>query len=201
MYKRISHYENAILVLHEIYGINAHIQRICDIYHQAGFDIYCPNLINRSSPFTYEQHQDAYNYFNEVCGFSTSEITELTARLRASYKKVIIVGFSVGGTLAWLSSSKAICDGVVSFYGSRIRDYTDHVPDCPVLVIQARYEEAYNPVLLEHKLSKYPMVSFHLFDCRHGFCDAFSKAFDQTASDEALALSHSFISDVVGISA
>ncbi|EJL0886217.1 dienelactone hydrolase family protein, partial [Salmonella enterica] len=34
--------DNAIIVLHEIYGINDHIKRMCDIYHESGFDIFCP---------------------------------------------------------------------------------------------------------------------------------------------------------------
>lgn len=93
---------------------------------------------------------------------------------------------------------RKICDGVVSFYGSRIRDYTAYVPDCPVLIIQAKYEKAYDPVLLKNKLSKYPMVSFHLFDGHHGFCDVFSKAYNQPASDKALTLSSEFISDISG---
>lgn len=198
MLKLLSDNENAVVVLHEIYGVNAHIKKMCNIYHHSGFDVFCPDFLNRELPFTYEQHEDAYNYFTNHCGFNTSKVIDLTTELRASYKKIIIVGFSVGGTLAWLSASKKICDGVVSFYGSRIRDYTDHAPDCPILVIQAKHEEAYDPVLLKNKLSKYPMVSFRLFDGQHGFCDAFSKAYNQTASDEALALSHEFISDITG---
>lgn len=104
MFKLISDNENAVVVLHEIYGVNAHIKRICNIYHQSGYDVFCPDLLGRASPFTYEQHEEAYNYFTNHCGFNTSRIIKLTTALRESYQKIIIVGFSVGGTLAWLSA-------------------------------------------------------------------------------------------------
>ncbi|EBP0013132.1 hypothetical protein HX37_20555 [Salmonella enterica] len=196
MFEFISGNDNAIVVLHEIYGVNDHIKRSCKLFHKSGFDVYCPDFLNRE-PFTYGEHEEAYNYFNKHCGFNISRIMQLTADLRPSYKKIIIVGFSVGGTLAWLSASKKICDGIVSFYGSRIRDYTEHEPDCPVLVIQAKYEEAYDPVILQEKLSEYSMVSFRLFDGKHGFCDVFSPAFNQIESVKALVLSHEFISNII----
>ncbi len=34
----------ALLVLHEIYGVNRHILDLCAGYHALGFDVYCPNL-------------------------------------------------------------------------------------------------------------------------------------------------------------
>ncbi|EAY7917949.1 hypothetical protein GQT61_003763, partial [Salmonella enterica] len=46
--------DNAIIVLHEIYGINDHIKRMCDIYHESGFDIFCPDLLRRDTHFLYE---------------------------------------------------------------------------------------------------------------------------------------------------
>ncbi|MDI5811330.1 DUF535 family protein, partial [Salmonella enterica subsp. enterica serovar Anatum] len=42
---------------------------------------------------------------------------------------------SVGATLAWLSAASGLCDGVVCYYGSRIRQYLHLAPLCPTLVI------------------------------------------------------------------
>ncbi len=49
MLKLIKNYENAIVVLHEIYGINEHIKDVCAEYHERGFDIYCPLYLNMAS--------------------------------------------------------------------------------------------------------------------------------------------------------
>ncbi|TBN97315.1 hypothetical protein EYZ49_16975 [Salmonella enterica subsp. salamae serovar 13,22:z:-] len=190
--------DNAIIVLHEIYGVNDHIKKMCDIYHGAGFDIFCPDLLMRDTYFLYEQHEQAYNYFMNNCGFNTTAVEKLANELKGKYKKVIIIGFSVGATLAWLCSESSQCDGVVSFYGSRIRDYTDVIPRCPTLVIQAKYETAYDPSHLQQKLANKPMMSFYIFNGHHGFCDRFSASFNKEESEKAIALSFDFITKTVG---
>ncbi|WP_040412280.1 dienelactone hydrolase family protein [Desulfosporosinus sp. OT] len=37
--------ESAIIVLHEIYGINPHIQWVCEHYSDAGYHVICPDFI------------------------------------------------------------------------------------------------------------------------------------------------------------
>ncbi|POT59467.1 hypothetical protein C3432_01705 [Citrobacter amalonaticus] len=197
MFTLLDKNDNAVIVLHEIYGINNHIKSFCEEYHKSGFDVYCPNFLNREEPFSYDQHPQAFDYFMKFCGFDTSTVFKLIAELKEKYKKVIIVGFSVGGTIAWLCSGNTLCDGVVSFYGSRIRDYTDNIPVCPTLVIQAKYEEAYDPYFLQHKLSQYSLASFHIFNGYHGFCDACSKTFNPQEAEKAIALSHEFINSII----
>ncbi|MDM3418529.1 dienelactone hydrolase family protein [Citrobacter sp. Cb021] len=197
MYTLLSKNENAVIVLHEIYGLNNHIKQVCKELHNTGLDVYCPNFLNREVPFSYDQHSQAYDYFMKFCGFDTSMIFDLLIRIRDHYKKIIIVGFSVGGTLAWLCSENTHCDGIVSFYGSRIRDYTDIMPNSPTLVIQAKYEEAYDPYFLQHKLRQYPLVSFHILNSRHGFCDPYNKAYNPPESAKALTLSHDFITKII----
>ncbi|EBN7970319.1 hypothetical protein D0V11_25670 [Salmonella enterica] len=189
--------DNAVIVLHEIYGINDHIKKMCDIYHGLGFDIFCPDLLKRDAYFLYEQHEQAYNYFMNNCGFNTTSVEKLVNELKEKYKKVIIIGFSVGATLSWLCSETSQCDGVVSFYGSRIRDYTDVMPRCPTLVIQAKYELAYNPSHLQKKLANKPMMTFCIFNGYHGFCDRFSASFNEEESEKAIALSSDFINKIV----
>lgn len=66
-------------------------------------------------------------------------------RSRTQYETLIVVGYSVGATLAWLSAASGLCDGVVCYYGSRIRQYLHLAPLCPTLVIVARYEPAFDP--------------------------------------------------------
>jgi len=45
--------ESAIIVLHEIYGINSHIKRVCRHYLAAGYDVLCPNFVKSEDYFDY----------------------------------------------------------------------------------------------------------------------------------------------------
>ncbi|WP_249226382.1 dienelactone hydrolase family protein [Entomohabitans teleogrylli] len=171
--------DTAIVVLHEIYGINPHIRRVCHRYHGQGIDVFCPNLTGRGAPFSREQQQEAYRFFRERIGFDPGvQVLPLLRKLRPDYRTLIVIGFSVGATLAWRSAASGLCDGIVCHYGSRIRDYSDNPPGCPALVIMARHEDAFNPEALHDVLCRSPGVDSHLFNSRHGFCDADSDHFD-----------------------
>ncbi len=44
----------AIIVLHEIYGVNEFIKDQCQKFMEAGFDVFCPNMIHKP-PFSYDK--------------------------------------------------------------------------------------------------------------------------------------------------
>lgn len=45
MIKITKNYKNAIIILHEIYGVNRFIETISLEYHIQGFDVYCPDML------------------------------------------------------------------------------------------------------------------------------------------------------------
>ena len=122
-----------VILIPEIYGVNEHMKSIEDILQKEGFDVICPNLLNREA-FLYSEEAEAYNYFINQIGFENScnKIKKLVQYYRNQYQSIFLLGFSVGATTAWLSSQLAV-EGIVGFYGSRIRDFTDLQPLCPKL--------------------------------------------------------------------
>ncbi|MFP2265926.1 dienelactone hydrolase family protein [Citrobacter braakii] len=55
MLRLIKNNENAVVVLHEIFGINEHIKDVCAEYDDRGSDVYYPPLFKHGIPFKYEQ--------------------------------------------------------------------------------------------------------------------------------------------------
>lgn len=100
-----SRHRRAAIILHEIYGINAHIQRAGHEWMTRGFDIYIPALFPHHTPFRYEQQEEAYRHFSANVGFDPAVVTTLLHELRTQYETLIVVGYSVGATLAWLSAA------------------------------------------------------------------------------------------------
>lgn len=177
--------DKAIVLLHEIYGINAHIQRTAATWRSRGFDTYTPALFSHSTPFAYEQQEQAWRHFSDNVGFDTAAIVSLLAELRAKYGTLILIGYSVGATLAWLAARSGLCDAAVCHYGSRIRLYSDVAPPCPTFVIIARDEPAFDPCVMQNELEKNPSVTSRMFNAQHGFCDADSSAWDARLAQQA----------------
>ena len=179
--------EIAIIVLHEIYGINKFIEEVCQDYHAAGFDVFCPAMLKRES-FSYKDSLDAYNYFISEVGFAIyKKIEEQIEHLKKSYKKVFVLGFSIGATIAWRCSENSVADGIVCCYGSRIRDYLLVQPICPTLLLFAKYD-SFNVSKVISQLEEKKNVETFELEAHHGFLDNYNGSYDKQQAQVANAL-------------
>ena len=107
----------------------------CKSLGEQGFDVFCPDLLGRPT-FDYAEEHEAYRYFMDSVGFlhAKHQVDDVIDDMRNAYEKVVIVGFSVGATVAWLCIEDGRIDGVVGYYGSRIRQFLELQPSCPVLL-------------------------------------------------------------------
>ncbi|WP_260320104.1 MULTISPECIES: dienelactone hydrolase family protein [Peribacillus] len=111
----------------------------------------------RELVFGYSEKEAAYRHFREKVGI-TGALNEILIR----YKHVFIIGFSAGATVAWICSEEECVDGIVGFYGSRIRNYSELVPQCPVLLFFAQEERSFDVDELISILKAKP-IDIHTF--------------------------------------
>lgn len=193
--------DTAVIVLHEIYGINKHIKSKCIKLHDYGFDIYCPNLLNCDEPYEYANEKQAYCNFMQNIGIeeSVKRIEVMLKELRDKYKYLFVVGYSVGATISWLCSEfEKYCDGVICFYGSRIRDYVSIEPKCPVASYFAATEKSFDVDKLIDRLKvKENVVEVRKYNGEHGFADEFSKKFNLESYQKSYNAMITFIEDKI----
>lgn len=177
--------KSVIIVIHEIYGLNEHINKVCESLQTHDFDVICPNLLKRE-PFDYSESDIAYEYFIEEVGFTiaSERIKELLVDIKRTYDKVFIVGFSVGATIAWLCSEVRGVDGIVGYYGSRIRDYAQLSPACPTLLFFADEEKSFKVDDLIAKLVNKQIEVLKLHG-QHGFSDPYSSRYNEESAQKA----------------
>ncbi len=53
---------------------------------------------------------------------------------RETGKKVGVIGYCFGGTLAWLAATRLRLAAAVGYYGGRIGNYAAETPTCPVML-------------------------------------------------------------------
>ncbi|WP_299089144.1 dienelactone hydrolase family protein [uncultured Metabacillus sp.] len=164
-----------VIVLHEIYGLNQFMKETCRLISELGADVVCPNLIDREVPFDYSEVDEAYRHFTENIGFITAmnKVNSIIMDFNANYEKILIVGYSIGATIAWLCSEDEKIDGIIGFYGSRIRNYTEISPKCPTLLFFPEKEHSFQVDELLKKLEKENVQVLKL-EGLHGFSDPYS---------------------------
>ncbi|MGE7758476.1 dienelactone hydrolase family protein [Peribacillus sp. NPDC097895] len=182
-----------IIVIHEIYGINQHIQGFCELLSKQNFDVICPNLLAQETPFDYSQEEAAYHYFMKNIGFSGAlqKIKDIISDVKDEYQKIFIIGFSVGATVAWLCSEEGSVNGIVGYYGSRIRNYVELEPQCPTLLFFPEEEQSFNVDELISTL-KIKHIDIHKFNGKHGFSDPYTLKYNVESAQRAFSTMMNF---------
>ena len=195
MNKIDNNHQTAIIMLHEIYGINPFIKTLAAEYQQEGFAVYCPNLLKRAA-FSYAEAQSAYDYFNREVGFACYQtIVAQLRQLKQTYRQVFIMGFSVGATIAWRCSETPWCDGIIGCYGSRIRDYLELQPVCPVLLLFAE-QDSFDVPAVVGQISEKTRVQVYQFQARHGYLDHGSAFYDEEQSQKSKMKIQEFLNNI-----
>ncbi|NCC15561.1 MAG: hydrolase [Clostridia bacterium] len=177
MIEKISNHKNALIILHEIYGTNRFMEEVCSAYHMQGFDVFCPEMLQRKC-FSYSEASEAYHYFTNKIGFDyDKKIEQFVEKIKPAYDKVFILGFSVGATIAWRCCENVNCDGIICCYGSRIRDDLLLQPCCPALLLFAT-QDSFDVDSVISKLRGTSNVEVHKLKASHGFMDPYSKCFN-----------------------
>ncbi|WP_042349278.1 dienelactone hydrolase family protein [Bacillus massiliigorillae] len=191
--------EILVIVIHEIYGLNQHMQDVCNVFAENGFDVLCPNLLHREEPFSHDEEEIAYNYFMRNIGFmnATNKVKELVKEMNTQYRAVILIGFSIGATIAWLSSEEEGVNGVVGFYGSRIRDYLHITPQCPILLFFPKKEPSFQVEALLSKLIQ-KNIECVMLEGLHGCLNPYAPKYDEQSAQMAFRKVTNFLSRFCG---
>lgn len=131
----ISNGLGAVIVLHEMFGVNAFMRGASDAIAAQGYFVACPDLYWRQSPgeelsdgslAEIERGLGLLNAFDREAALRDVADTcrYLRDRLGGTHK-IGAVGYCLGGSLAYLAAARGIVDCAVSYYGSEIHEHLD----------------------------------------------------------------------------
>ena len=132
-----------LLLLPEIYNVNRHIRAVADGYAAEGYTVIAPDVFWRLVPGRFLRYTPsgmaearALNQRLDVDRL-VADLGACFARLRADgAARVGVMGFCLGGKLAYLCAARHAVDAAVSYYGVRIEAYLDEADalSCPLLM-------------------------------------------------------------------
>ncbi len=119
----------AIVVIQEIFGVNAGIRRKCDKWAEDGYLAVAPDLFFRLEPGLdldpdiEEQFNHALDLFGKYSpddGVRDIEAVIKWIRSEVRVEKVGCVGYCLGGKLAYMAAARTDVDASVGYYGVMI---------------------------------------------------------------------------------
>ena len=168
----------AVVVLQEIFGVNAHIRSLVEQYAAAGFLAIAPALFDRIGR-------------NLELGYGPKDMEQGTGyRLQVDEAKVLLdigaainvvrhagrvalVGYCWGGQLSWVGAAALPVQAAIGYYTSRIWEKLDRVPSCPIMLHYGERDQNIPRERVEQVRAICPQAQIYFYAADHGFnCDA-----------------------------
>lgn len=142
-----------IVVLHEIFGVNADIRQTCQELADQGFIAIAPEMfwrqehgvdLNNWSEEEWEKGFAFYTAYDRDTGVKDILATIRAARqLDGANGKVGVMGFCLGGLMAFLTAARQDIDAAVAYHGGDTERYLDeaHAITAPLLMHLAEEDE------------------------------------------------------------
>lgn len=169
-----------LVVLQEIFGVNAHIRRVTDSYAKDGFLAVAPALFDRIEPGVELGYEgaDALRARSFIPKLDMEKaVLDVEAAVqyaaKSTGKKVGVIGYCWGGTLAWLAATRLPVAAAVGYYGGRISQYAQEEPKAPVILHFGTQDAHIPKEEVETVQAAHPEVQVYWYEAGHGFnCDA-----------------------------
>jgi carboxymethylenebutenolidase len=175
-----------IVLIQEIWGVNEHIRAVADQYASAGYVVLAPDVFWRMQPRVDLQYDEegtgkAFGFYQKLdFAQAAQDVASTIETLRGLPEvtgKTGVVGFCLGGQLAYRAAPIGKADAAVAYYGGGIDQHLDvagsvtmpivfhyaeadqHIPQTAVQAVKQAFEGKSNATFFD-----YPETD-HGFNC------------------------------------
>ncbi|MDF8333002.1 dienelactone hydrolase family protein [Novosphingobium cyanobacteriorum] len=190
----------AIIVMPEIFGVNEGIRKKCDDWAAQGYVALAPDVFWRFAPGVQldpdvpEQLQEAFGYFGQFdadLGVQDIEAAIRWLRGEKGVAKVGLVGFCLGGRMAYMAAARTDIDASVGYYGVMIDQMLgeSHAIANPLMLHIPTADHFVGPEAqkaIHDGLGSHPKVTLHDYEgLDHGFAAEMGNRRDEAGAQLA----------------
>jgi carboxymethylenebutenolidase len=196
--------KGALVVIQEIFGVNHHIRGVTDRFAGLGYVAVAPAIFDRTQKGV-ELGYDAAGIaagrelMTKVPMEGILIDVQATIDYAKQFGKVGVVGYCLGGSLAFLSATRL--DGVaaaVGYYGGRVAATADERPKAPTILHFGDQDQSIPMADVEKVKAARPDVPVYVYHAGHGFnCDE-RASYDAESAKVALGRTVDHLKKYVG---
>ena len=186
-----------IVVIQEIFGVNHHIRDMADRFADAGYAVCAPALFDRAQPGVELGYTQADIDQGRTLRMKLDDAKVMldveAAAAHLAGKKLGIVGYCFGGTVAWWGATRSRSFAASScWYGGGIAGTRNESPHCPVQMHFGEKDASIPMTDVEAIRAAQPKAESYVYaGAQHGFgCDergSFSKPDYELAQSRTMA--------------
>jgi carboxymethylenebutenolidase len=199
----------AVIVIQEIFGVNANMRALCDEIAAQGFVALCPDLfwrIERNVNITdrtqaeWDKAFDLFGRFDLDMGVKDLDATLQFLKNDPNVSgNVGCVGFCLGGKLAYLMATRTNIDAAVSYYGVQLDQFADEAAKIkkPIILHIASEDKFFDKTAQKTFLnatSDNPLIVSYVYEGNdHAFARIGGDHYDADAAEKANARTYAFL--------
>ncbi len=197
-----------IVMIQEMLGITPWLKSMADRIAAEGFVVVAPDMFWRFHPGFVGDHADkadyerAWTYLRnldyDLAVEDVGAVSELLRAMPECSGKIGVVGFCMGGTIAYLAAARLPIDAAVSYYGTGIHNYVNEGSKitCPLTLHMGDRDHTLKPEDTHEifaALIGIPHISVWRYDTGHAFANSdvpslYSRDHAEKAHERTLSL-------------
>ena len=193
-----------IVVVQEIYGVNHHIRGVADFFASQGYLAIAPAIFDRvrkdvDLSYSGADRQTAMGLMGKTDSQKMMLDVAAAVPIANAGGKVAVVGYCLGGSLAYLAASRLPdVSAAVCYYGGRILDAKDDTPKVPT-ILHFGEKDAHIPIARVREFAAaHRDLPVFLYPADHGFnCDE-RDSYDAPSAALARSRTLEFLAKTIG---
>jgi carboxymethylenebutenolidase len=204
----------AVVVLHEVFGVNKDMRQSCREFADQGFIAVCPDLFWRQEPGLDLNHWSEeewkkgtalYEAYDFALGVRDVEaVLEMARSLPECTGKVGVMGYCLGGLMTFLTAARVGVEAGVAYYGGGTQNYLADAPTLRSSMImhlgtEDEFISADSQTKIKVALKDNDNVTIYSYPgCSHAFARHTGTHYDEKAAKLANGRTYEFFHRYLG---
>lgn len=184
--------KGGVVVIQEIFGVNAHIREVVQGYAEAGYHAVAPAIFDRAETGVELGYDEAGMGKGMDLAFSKLDHAKTLLDLQVAIDhvttsgKVGVVGYCFGGLMTWLSACELTgLAAASSYYGGGVAGQLERSPKVPVIMHFGELDAHIPMSDVDAVRSAQPDVDVYVYNADHGFNCDHRGSYDQASAELA----------------
>lgn len=165
----------ALVVIQETFGVTEYVRSVCDRFAARGYAAIAPAIYDRQKRGAILTESDPESLAEArrlraglVWKDVLADVAAAIERVRGA-GRVGVLGYCVGGSIAWLAAASLPVAAASAYYGRDIVNFLDRRPGCPVELHFGDRDHLIPPADVERIRAACPDVPTYVYPAGHGF--------------------------------